>query len=66
MQPTVIFKGPSNVSENYSILTILSLFKYELIKLLIFLLLFAVSLVYVNSASHEYYYKEVKNSELIK
>ena len=67
MQPnsSIIFKGPSKLSENYSLLKILNLFKYELIKVLVFLFLFAASLLYVSTESR-HYYKNGKNSELIK
>jgi len=47
--------SPQDYSENFSLVQIIKMFKYELIKVIIFLFLFAASLIYVNTESHEYY-----------
>ncbi len=52
---TQTFKAPLNVKSRPGHIGFLSFFKYELIKALIFLILFFASVVYVNSQSKEYY-----------
>jgi hypothetical protein len=55
----------NNTSSRLEQLTIVKAakyFKYELIKVLIFLLLFGASVFFVNSASHEYYHQNEKSS----
>jgi len=52
---------PSTYIQNLTIYRILKLFKIELIKILIFILLLGAFFIYVNSESQEYY----KNSENI-
>jgi hypothetical protein len=52
---TGTLNSPSEYSESFSLLKIIKMFKYELIRVIIFLFLFAASLIYVSSESHEYY-----------
>jgi hypothetical protein len=44
----------------------IKLFKYEILKIIIFLLLFGLSLVYVFSAQENYYMHDYKQSMKIK
>ncbi|MBZ0203344.1 MAG: hypothetical protein IT281_06880 [Ignavibacteria bacterium] len=52
---TVLLKVPARTLQNFQAFRIIRLFKYELIKILIFLCLFVASVWYVNTESKEYY-----------
>ena len=54
---TVLLKAPApgRTFQNIQAFRIIRLFKYELIKIIIFLCLFMASVWYVNSQSKEYY-----------
>ena len=54
---TAILKAPYRFIENTALYRFIGFFKYEFIKILIFLLLFFSSIVYVNNESKEYYSK---------
>ena len=54
---TAIFKAPYRSIENTALYRFIDFFKYELIKILIFLLVFFSSIIFVNSESKEYYSK---------
>jgi hypothetical protein len=56
MQNTIVFpKAPLQNFSNTGILNFFRLFKYEIIKILVFLMIFIASLYYVNSESKIYY-----------
>ena len=49
------FKSPSIFIQNNSLVKIIKLFKFELIKVIIFLLLFVATVFVVNTESEQYY-----------
>ncbi len=62
---TARFKSPSILFQNTSLFRIIRLFKFELIKVIVFLLLFAATVFVVNTQSEEYY-KGQKNESVNK
>lgn len=56
---TIFFKAPNLLFSESQVLKLLKFFKYELIKLLVFLFLFLASVYFVNSQSKEYYRNNV-------
>lgn len=54
---TVLIKAPAQnrTLQNFQAFTIIRLFKYELIKIIVFLCLFIASVWFVNTQSKEYY-----------
>ena len=52
---TISLKSHSNFAANGSILDLLRHFKYEFLKVLVFLMLFAASILYTNAESKAYY-----------
>lgn len=56
MQNTIVFpKAPLQNFSNPGILNFFRIFKYEIIKVLVFLLIFFASVYYVNAESKDYY-----------
>jgi hypothetical protein len=53
--PVQRLKSPSSFLANSSVFRIIKLFKYELIKVIIFLFLFGTTLFVANTESEEYY-----------
>lgn len=63
MQNTIVLpKAPQKLLTNSAPVKFLRLFKYELIKVLIFLFLFFASVYYVNSQSKQYYNTSISNT----
>ena len=56
---TIFFDAPQTFISRSSAYKFIKLFKYELIKVLVFLLLFFASLFYVNEQSNEYYRTDI-------
>ena len=54
---TAIFKAQYRFIENTALYRFIDFFKYELIKIVIFLLVFFSSIIFVNSESKQYYSK---------
>ena len=52
---TISLKSTSNVIINSNLKDLFRYFKYELLKVLIFLMLFAASVIYTNAESKAYY-----------
>ncbi len=66
MQNTIIsFDAPQTFISGSSAVRFIKLFKYELIKVLVFLLLFFASLFYVNEQSNEYYRTDITDKNKI-
>lgn len=55
LNTTVSLKAPQSLFSNYAPVRFIRFFKYELIKVLVFLIIFFASVYYVNSQSKEYY-----------
>ena len=66
MIKTLSLNSTSGNHEQSAVLKAAKYFKYELIKVLIFLLLFGASVFFVNSVSHEYYNQKEKTGLLEK
>jgi hypothetical protein len=62
MQSFSISKSPSSYFQSLTFFRILKLFKFELIKVVVFLLLFGALVFIVNSQSREYYGFEKKET----
>jgi hypothetical protein len=58
MLKTFTIKSSSSSTQSSTLFQTAKFFKYELIKVLIFLLLFGASIFFVNSVSHQYYKKD--------
>lgn len=58
-----LLKAPQHGFQYNGITKFFSLFKYEIIKILVFLLLFFASLYYVNAESKDYYGSKTPPSE---
>ena len=54
-------KSPSGFFSQNKMVKVFRYFKYELLKVIIFLLLFAASVFYVNAESNEYYNKNTES-----
>jgi len=50
-------KAPAKFFGNFGLLKLLKLFKYEIIKILVFLVIFFASVYYVNAESEQFYKK---------
>lgn len=50
-----IYKSPLTIFQKMTFFRILKLFKFELIKVIIFLVIFGALVYFVNSQSREYY-----------
>lgn len=51
----ILAKAPSKFFGNFGFLKFLKLFKYEIIKILVFLVIFFASVYYVNAESEQFY-----------
>jgi hypothetical protein len=56
-------KAPAKFFGNFGLLKLLKLFKYEIIKILVFLILFFASVFYVNAESEQFYKNHSVNSQ---
>ena len=59
LNTTISLKAPQSLFSNSAPVKFIRLFKYELIKVLVFLFIFFASLYFVNVQSNEYYHSNI-------